>query len=164
MRFYIEAILADGAIEFGAVPIEGSVDLTDPAEARTFFKRMLLEKQYPVAGRPGMTIWKAPKGLGRTGNEPFDALVYAWALSYGMAQMPGGMRWRRLFVKDTSSRPSVARVPVVRVEPEAEPEQVVEVVAEQEPKRIVVPKNPLSAGRAPPKPGLIRLTTGFRPR
>lgn len=92
-------ILADGLIEFNANPIEGSVNLSDQAEADRFFKRMLLEKRYPIPNKPGAYKWSAPKGLGRNGNEPSDCLVYAWALSHGMTQSLGTerLKFRKAF-------------------------------------------------------------------
>lgn len=168
----LEPILANAEIEFNANPIEGSVNLSEPAEAERFFKRMLLEKKYPIPGRPGMFKWHAPKGMGRNGNEPFDCLVYAWALSHGITQRPGPdrLRFKRVFDKPKGGRETPARVaPIIEGVEEAE---VVETTPAptpaptEEPGRIFVPRNPNTSGTgAPkrpspptgPKPGLIRV-------
>ena len=80
---------------------------------------MLLEKQYPVENRAGATVWKSPKGKGRDGNEPFDNVVYMWALSHGMTQMAGGMRWRKLFSGEQRfrARPAPATTPEGEYDP-----------------------------------------------
>ncbi|WHZ36500.1 terminase gpA endonuclease subunit [Sagittula sp. MA-2] len=150
-------ILADGAIEFSARPIEGSVDLSDDVQRERFLKRLLLEKQYPVENRAGATVWKSPKGKGRDGNEPFDNVVYTWALSHGMTQMAGGMRWRKLFSGEQRFRakPTPAPTPEGEYDPETgevyddKPEPATEA-----PKAaaVKVPKNPFAraaAGNAP---------------
>jgi phage terminase large subunit GpA-like protein len=146
----IAPILSDGALEFNANSIEGSVDLSDDAECQWFLKRLLLEKEFDVPNRPGATIWKGPKGKGRNGNEPFDNVVYALALSYGMTQMPGGIRWRKKFDGNLRFRAA----PVIEgeaVEIEAEDNDAAVIEAPAEVARIKVPRNPVS-GQAPTAP------------
>ncbi len=94
----IEAVIGEGRLEFNARSIEGSVNLSDPAELERYLKRFLLEKKYFVPDTGGWK-WHAPKGLGRNGNEPFDCFVYYWALTYGLAKMAGPerLRFARLF-------------------------------------------------------------------
>lgn len=159
----IHPILADGALEFNANPIEGSVNLSNPEEAETFFKRMLLEKRYPVPNRPGAFKWYAPKGLGRKGNEPFDGFVYAYGLSIGVTKMPGAdrLRFRRAFEHGRTTRIPTHQAPQEAVE-EVDVEEVVAAPAPTpEPGRIRVPVNPNAVPRPrtspPPRPGLIHV-------
>lgn len=152
-------ILAEGMLEFNANPIEGSIDFSDKTQAERYFKRLLQEKQYPVPGRPGLTIWKAPKGLGRNGNEPGDCFGYAYAMTWGLAQMAGGQRWRRLFGRENKFQPAAVR-PLPPIEEMEDGDEVApdQAPAPQEATRIKVPKNPM-ANRpgGPPRPGLIRV-------
>ncbi|GAW36994.1 phage terminase large subunit [Roseovarius sp. A-2] len=145
----IADVLASGAIEFGVGGIDGSVCLSDPAELERFVSRMLSEKRYPVPG--GGTKWVGPKGKGRDGNEPFDCLVYAWALTYGMEHLPGGLRWRRTFAPD----------PIVRVDTvDDERESLSERAAADAPRRDPEPE-PTAEQTRPARPGLKRIRRRF---
>lgn len=152
----IAPILAAGAIEFNAHQIEGSVNLSDDRQVERFMKRMLLEKQYAVENRPGTTVWKAPKGKGRDGNEPFDTLVYIWALSYGMEQMSGGLRWRRLFSGDQNRRATkvVHEVSVDKSDVET---------AAEKPSRPIAPEKKKPAAKTEAPRRRIRVGPGMMP-
>jgi len=152
-------LLTDGAIEFNANSIDGSVNLSDDTQAEWFLKRLLLEKQFPVPNRPGTTIWKGPKGKGRNGNEPFDDLVYVLALSYGMTQLAGGMKWRKLFDGNQRYRSPNAVSDVVIDDAEIVDDAEVETV--KEPVKIVVPRNP-NVGKSEPATTAPRQLIRFR--
>ena len=144
----IAEVLASGALEFGVGGIEGSVCLSNADELERFVKRMLSEKRYPVPG--GSFKWVGPKGKGRDGNEPFDCLVYAWALTYGMEHLPGGLRWRRAFSPE-------ARAVNEAVEEPALSERAAATGPRPDPEL----EKP-AARPSPPKPGLVRVRPGMR--